>query len=115
MNKIKLEEPVMITDLALFNNDNLIEAKKILEAFNGDRKYLAGEGFYLYVNRISNKVFISNDDGDCYAVNSKGILEQYICLPISDDEGFLSDLLKNYRKYCATDREQLKFCKQLIN
>lgn len=84
-----------------FGYRELDEAINILNAIRdrGLPKEFGGDGVKLAFNSYNGNVFLTNDDYQVCMLTDDGDLEMWLVTPYDGHEGFLEDLVEEYKDY----------------
>ncbi len=107
---------IVTSDLSEFGYRELAEAAKLLTAY---AEYDAPSNFYdegltLNMNRNSGYVFLSNSEYQVLMLNGDGKLEEWLYTPYAGHEGFLEDLVEEYKAYPEDwDEEDIEYLRDM--
>lgn len=92
-------DEIVTADLSRFGYRELALAGELLKAFgdNGSPTGFNDDGVSLMFNANSGNVFLATENGDVCMMTDEGKLETWYNLGYEGHEGFLDDLLGNYR------------------
>lgn len=98
---------IITSDLGKCCASELDEAIELLEKLKRVRSDEVEDDLTLMFNTYSGCVFLGNEEGHSYMVNSEsGELEEWLSLPYSGYEGFYTDLIEE-DDLCSEDKEYL--------
>jgi hypothetical protein len=92
----KMQDSVVTYDMADFGSREMSMATDLMVAYRDQRPDWLGDGVKVAMNKNSGCVFLSDEDYNTAMMNGDK-LEMWLFTPYDGHQGFLSDLLDEYK------------------